>query len=293
MHQLQNTPDADVKFAFRDAALLQIAGEFLHARLSVRHLQIEPRLYGSRPVAHGAPVGDDCAVKSAFIAQEVKSLPVLRGILAVDAVIRAHHGDGLRLADDLKRPVIQLAKRALIDVARLMQAVIFQIVAAEMFEAYADAGILRPFDIRLCKHARKLRILRKIFKVAPVQRVPLDVHTGRQQQFHAAVTAVVCKAFAHDPCALRIPGICKRLNGGIGNGRDRERFSVLSRPLRPKPHGPVRHRDVGDLSVQVVRVPKIFSGQKTDLFLNRECCCRLLHVFFSCILKNMTMIQLL
>ena len=160
-----------------------------------------------------------------------------------------------------------------------MQAVIFKIVAAKMLETYTDSLFLHARNICLCHRACEIGILREVLEIAPVAGIALDIDAGRKQEFYAAVTAIVCKALAHRLRALRIPCIGKHFNGRIchrGNGKG---ISVLPLAFGTQPHGPVRHRDEGKFSVQIVRVPEIFSVKQADFLLRRESSLFLFHVF--------------
>ena len=233
------------------------------------HLEIEPRHCRLGAVPDGKPIGDDRPVKAELLAQYPEALRVLGGKDAVDAVIGAHHGDGLCLAGDLEGTVIDLAQGALVNVARLVQPIVLQIVAAEVFEAHADAPSLHALDVCLGHLARHDGILGEVLKVAAVPRIALDVDAGRKQDIHGAVVALVGERFARPLGKFRVPGIGEHLHGGEGNGGD-------GRPLapfllhRPQPDGPVRDEDLHQFPVKVLGMPCVLAADEAQFFLHRK-----------------------
>ena len=81
------------------------------------HFQVQPALQRFHPVVHGAPVGDNRALKAPFFFEDIHQQAVVLGAEgAVDAVVRAHHRPGLALLDGgLESRQVDLAQRALID----------------------------------------------------------------------------------------------------------------------------------------------------------------------------------
>ena len=108
-------------------------------------------MHARRAVAHRLPIGIDGAVKAELLAQDAEALLVLRSIYAVDAVIGTHGRDGLCLCRKLKGLEIDLAQRSLVHFARLLEAVVLEVVAVVVFEAGAHAALLQAVD---CTHRR-------------------------------------------------------------------------------------------------------------------------------------------
>ena len=147
-----------------------------------------------------------------------------------------------------------------------MQAVVFEVVAAEVLEADADAPALHPFDIALRHLARQERVFGKILEVAAVVRVALDVDPGREEDIDAAVITLVGERLARAAGKRRVPGVGEQLHGGEGDGGDGRPFAPIFA------HGAQADRPVGDedlrqLAAEVFGVPGVFAADEAQLLL--------------------------
>ncbi len=84
--------------------------------LGAGHFQVQPGLQRRHPVVHRAPVGDDKALKTPLVLQDVgQQAVVFGGVGSVDLVVGAHHRPGLGLGHGLlERGQVDLAQGALI-----------------------------------------------------------------------------------------------------------------------------------------------------------------------------------
>ena len=176
-----------------DDALLQLSGpdgvdDPLRAQApGAGHLQVQPGGQRGDRVAHGAPVGDDRAGETPFLAQDFGQQPrVLGRIDAVDLVVCAHHRGRLGLGDDpLEGGQVDLAQSPLVDVGADPHPLGLLVVRGEVLDRRPDALVLLALDVRRAEHARQQRILGVVLEVPPAQRRALDVHSGAEHDVHA------------------------------------------------------------------------------------------------------------
>ena len=171
------------------------------------HFQIKARLQRSDAVVHRAPVGHHQTVEAPFGTEHVGEQPlVLAAEDAVDLVVGAHDGGGLRLFDDvLERLEIQLPHGLFRGDGVAHEAVVLAVVQREVLERHAHALRLDALHLGGAHDACKQRVLAEILKVPPAERIALDVHTGAQQHVDAVVPALLGNGRAHPEGVLRIP----------------------------------------------------------------------------------------
>ena len=142
-----------------------------------------------------------------------------------------------------------------------MQAVVFEVVAAKMFQAYSDALPLYALYVALRHPSRENRILRKIFKVPAVQRIAFDIYPGCEQNIYIAVDTVVAERHTHLLCTFGSPCVRQKLDGRIGHCR-----IGGFRPVLPaffyhaQSDRSVRHGDLRKFSPKIIRMPKILAA---------------------------------
>jgi hypothetical protein len=247
-HQPQHPRGGPVKYG-----LVQVPGRdrvddrpIAHPELG-RHLQIQASAQRRDPVVHGAPVGNDHAVEAPLLAQHVgEQPPVLRGVLAVDLVVGAHHQPRPGRGDDvLERREVDLPQGPLVGVRADPHPVGFLVVRGEVLHAAADLLRLQPVDHRRGEPAGQVRVFGEVLEVAPAQRVPLDVESRAEDRRDVLGPRLRAEGGAYLPGQVRVPGAAQRRGGreaggglavpqpGIGAA-----LGLLAQPVRA-----VRHHD--------------------------------------------------
>ena len=150
-----------------------------------------------------------------------------------------------------------------------MQPVVLQVIAEEVLEAHADAPSLHAHDIRLRHLARNDGVLGKVFEVAPVACIPLDVDAGCEQNVDIPIIALIGERLAHALRKLYIPGICEHFDGRKRHGGQRRPFAVYFLH-RPEPHGPVRDGNTLEFPAKVLGMPIVLAADEAQLFLYRQ-----------------------
>ena len=169
----------------------------------------------------------------------------------------------MRLAGDLEGTIVDLTQSTLIHIARLMQTVKLQIIAAEVFHARAHAARLHALNICLCKRSGKTGILREILKIAPVQGIALDIHAGPEQKIDPSLCGILTQTFTHQTSAVFAPSVGKDLYGRVCNGGIGIPHAVLSFVHCAQSHRTVRHEDCRQLPSEVLRVPRTLAADQT------------------------------
>ena len=180
----QNPSDAEVQTGLMQLAAAHSPDNPLRVSLPAgRHLQVATAANAEHTVIGCAPIGHYKALEAPFLAQNAVQKPlVLRGIYAVNPVVRAHERPRLRLLDNhFKSCQIDFTQCAFVYHRRNRHATILLIVRREMLDAGADAFALHAAHIACGELAREIRILRKIFKISPAQRRAFYIHTGAKQ----------------------------------------------------------------------------------------------------------------
>ena len=180
------------------------------------HLEGGAGRHSGGVVVGAAPVGDDGAVKAPLLAQDVvQQVRVLVGVGAVDEVVGAHDGLGLRLAHhDLKGREVDLAQRALVQdgVGRLAAGLLA--VDGKMLGARGDAVGLDAAHIAGRHLAGKVRVLREVLEVAAAQRIALDAQAWSQKDVHALAGGLLAHGGADALAQLGVPAVGDGDGGG-------------------------------------------------------------------------------
>ena len=267
---------AGVHITFRQAAVLDGGGDpVLHISAAARHAQVAPGVHGLDAVTQRAPVGDNQAFKAPVTAQYIGQQPmVVAGVDIVDARVAAHNGFGLGSLDhSLKCRQVQLAQGALIHLTVAVEPLVLLIVGGKMLEAGACAGALCALHPCRAHRARNAGILGEILKVAPAQRVALDVDAGSQHHIHA-----VGKSFLTDGLSLGFQQLgvpcctarhsCREAGGRLGLVDAQHIGAVF---LAAHAVGTVAHRNGGDAVLRHrLAVPEIRTVAKADFILQRH-----------------------
>ena len=95
--KIKHARGAGIEFFVRKQPRVIVCNELFVVLLIEGEFDIKTRFARRRAVAHRLPIGVDRAVEAEFFAQDAEALLVFRSIHAVDAVVCAHHGNGLCL----------------------------------------------------------------------------------------------------------------------------------------------------------------------------------------------------
>ena len=239
------------------------------------HFQVKSCLDGLHPVVHGAPVGHDGALKAPFTPGYVGHQPfVVRGVDAVDHIVRAHQRPGLGLlhrrfiAGQIDLPQGALVhNRAGADTGPLL------VVGKIMLHAGTHVPALDPLDQPCGNLAGEQGILRKVFKISSAQGAALDVGRGPQNNADFFRPAFIAHSLSHPLHQLRIKaargGRCRR-EAGSGNGLIQSQMVRFSR-LFSQPVGTVGEHEGADAQpLHCLALPEIFPGAQRGLFLQRH-----------------------
>ena len=182
--QLDHASAGEVEIGLRQGARVQGGRDpRVPGPRTAGHLEVQPGVDADRSVGHGEPVTHDQAVEAPLGAQDVgEELARFAGVLAVDEVVGAHHGPGVRLGDrEFEARQVELAQRPLVDDGVEAHPVALLVVHREVLHTRADPlGLHAPHQSRR-RLARKDRILREVLEVPAPGRVPLDVQTRPEQ----------------------------------------------------------------------------------------------------------------
>ena len=169
---------------------------------------------------------------------------MLRGVLAVDLVVGAHHQPRPRRGDDvLERRKIDLPQRPLVGVGADPHPVGFLVVRREVLHAPADLLCLQPIDHRRGEPAGQVRILGEVLEVAPAQRVPLDVDSWAEYRRDVLGPRLRAEGGPHLTGQVRIPGTAqcrggREAGGGLAGAQPGVggALGLLAQPVRAVGH---------------------------------------------------------
>jgi hypothetical protein len=126
-------------------------------------------------IVHRAPIGDHQALEAPLVFENVHQV-VFRAVDAVEFVVGAHHGPGLRLFDgSLERRQVDLAQGALVHLGADGHALVFLVVGGKVLERSANALALHAVDQAGRQLAGQEGVLGKVLEVAPADRRALHV----------------------------------------------------------------------------------------------------------------------
>ena len=241
-HGSKNTPDVVVQFRHGELARLDLPLQRVAVENPAWLLLIEA---GSRSLGRAvgrAPVGEDESFELPVSFQQIaKQVFVLAGVVAVDAVVGAHHGGGVGfLHADFERQQVALARRAPVDVHVDGVAAALLIVESEMLDVADDALRLHASDDG-CDHlAGQDRIFAHVFEGAAAARLAGEVDAAAQRH----VVALVAQ-FAADEGAIVEAGIEVPACGLRDVSGQRGRVAAVLAALAHTVSG-VRHLDIGN-----------------------------------------------
>ena len=105
---------------------------------------------------------------------------------AVDRAVCRHDAECTRFPQGNRKAFeIQLPQRPLGDNGFHIIAAVFLIVARKVLDGAADTAALQSLDDCRRHFACQQRIFRKILEVAPIQRMPMQIHARCKQQVNA------------------------------------------------------------------------------------------------------------
>ena len=187
-------------------------GVFGHAG----HAEVQTGLQGAKLVMYGAPVGDHDALIAPFVPGDfIQQALVLAAPDGIDFVIGAHDAGGPGVFHrQLKGAQVDFPEGPLVDLHAGLGPAGLLGVAGKVLHGGADSAVLTAVDIGGGHDAGQVGILGKIFEVAAVQGIPLDVGAGAENHLNIVMDAVVGDSFAHQAAHLRIPGGAGGAAGG-------------------------------------------------------------------------------
>lgn len=243
------------------------------------HLQVQARPQRGDGVLHRAPVGHDRPREAPLLAQDLGEQPgVLRGGDAVDLVVGAHHGGGVRLGHHaLEGRQVDLAQRPLVDLGAHPHPVRLLVVGREVLEGRADAHGLLTAHVRCSEDAGQQRVLGVVLEVAAAQRRSLDVDAGPEDHLHTERPRLLTDGRA-DPLGHRRVPAAPHGHGWREAGRREAagQTQVVRRAgLEADAVGAVGEDDGGHPDpVEGLGGPEVVAGQERRLLLEGEIGCR-------------------
>ena len=195
-----------------------------------------PSLIG---VVGGVPVGHEDPVESPLVFEDVDiDVMVLRGVDAVDKVVRIHDGADFGFAHGgLEGRKVNLTESTFVDVGAEIVAVELLVVSGIVFGRSENLLALNAFDQSDSHAGGKKRILAQILEIAAAHGSAVDVHTGSEDDVDAAGAGVFAHRGADAVGEVGVPGSGEGDSGGIGGG---EAVVVYA-------HGAVGHAQRGDV----------------------------------------------
>ena len=206
VYQIQHALSTSIQFFIRQNSSLVIVAQFFIIFLKKRHLQIQAGFGSSSAVVDSEPIRKYSPVKTKIFAQHIKTFSVFRTEYPVYPIITTHYRNRFRPARNFKWLIVHFAQRALVNLARLLHAIVFEIVCTEMLDTSAHPAFLQSDNILVGKRSRKHRIFRKIFEIATVARHTLDIYPRCQQNIDIRIQTIVRQSPAHFFC--RFPAPC-------------------------------------------------------------------------------------
>ena len=186
-----------------------------------RHLEPTASSDSRHRIVATAPVRDDRAVEAPLLAQDLREqMPVLVGVLTVDAVVGGHDHAGAGLSHhDLERGEVDLAQRALVEHRVARHAAQLLAVDREVLGAGGHSLRLDATHVAGGERACEVRILREVLEVAPAQWRALDVEARTQQHVHALRGGLGAQCPAHLLGQRGIPAVGDGRGRGKAGGR--------------------------------------------------------------------------
>ena len=184
-YQLQHAAGAVIYAAYGERPILdRLQDLFFHVVAAAGHIQVAACPEAFDAVIHRTPIGDHHTVKAPFAAEDIRQQLLMVGAMgAVQLGVSAHHGGGLALLHrNFKGRQIKLPQGAAVHHAVGGKTAQLLRVSGKMLQAGAHALRFGTPDKACCQFARKIGVLAEIFKVAPAERVALEVGTGAENK---------------------------------------------------------------------------------------------------------------
>mmetsp|Transcript_92395 Transcript_92395/g.206541 ORF Transcript_92395/g.206541 Transcript_92395/m.206541 type:complete len:240 (-) Transcript_92395:890-1609(-) len=168
------------------------------------HFHIEAVQGSNCRVMRGAPITDNVTPEAEILAQQrLQELLVLASMLAVDAVVGAHHGASARLERGLERLHVDLVLRTVADFNIHLLAIGLLIVVEPMLGSRDDAALLHLVHVGLRELTAEERVFaRKRLEGSATQLRTDDLHIRAKQD----VTTLVLELF-RDRRAIALRGL--------------------------------------------------------------------------------------
>ena len=232
----QNAQNFVVNNGFIERAITHRFKDFFaHPASGAGHLQVQPG-GGDIVTVSPIPIGDDHAVKAPLIFENfVQQGFIFANISVIHTVIRRHQRPGLSFFNSgLEGREINFLQGARVHFGADREALKLLIVGNKVFDAGSHALALQALNIRDGYPRRKVRVFREAFKVAPRQRMPVDIHRRPQQHMRTFCLCLFAKGNANCAHQLRVPGCAqRRTNRKTGRGLAFGIFVFAAHTVRP------------------------------------------------------------
>ncbi len=175
-----------------------------------------------------APVGHDITLEAPVRLQDLVEEPVvLAGIVAVDAVVGAHHRTGVAgFQCELEGQQVGLARRLVVDLDIDRVAVGFLVVEGVMLHRRDDVVRLDALDLVAVDEPGQQGVFAGIFEVAAVARFAQQVDAAGQLDVETGQLGLVADHGAAGEGGLRVPGGGGGDAGGQGGTQARRRRTL-------------------------------------------------------------------
>ncbi len=222
--------------------------------VGVGHFKIEAAVGCGYTVVGRPPVGHEDAVETPLMLEDLDvEVGVLRGVLAIDEVVRVHDRAGAAFFHGgFEGRQIDLAERTLVHIGADTVAIVLLVIRGEVFDGGHHAAALQPANEAYRHAAREEGIFAVVLEVAAGHRRAIDVDGGAEENMHAACAGVVADGDADFVREIGVPcgghanarRICgngtpeARADGAVGHFEAREmtagsaREKTLSTPAR-------------------------------------------------------------
>ena len=162
----------------------------------IRHLHVQSISDGVSHVKICAPIAFDKAIVSPSVLDERAQQRRFGAPRAVNGIVGGSHGAGARAHGGQKRRVVNFLQRALIDMSVFIAAIIFLIVANEMFRAGNDALALNAANVLRAHRRRKERVFAVSLEVSSALRHANHVNHRSEGDMNAFATVFVAEESA-------------------------------------------------------------------------------------------------
>ena len=185
-----------------------------------RHLEIQPGVRRGVGVQQAPPVRHDHPGEAPLAAQHAgQQCTVVRTMVAVEPVVRGHHGQGAGRDASFERQQVDLAERPLVDDRVDRVALPLGLVPRQVLDRGGDTLALDAGDVGRAERARQVGVLGEALERPAGERRPLEVH-GRPEQHPCRPRPCLASQFgAHFLDEADVPGRSERRAGREGERR--------------------------------------------------------------------------